>query len=105
MATISATGRGFIYYVSREGVTGEQTSLSDTIAARVAELRQHTALPIAVGFGISTPEQSAAVAHDADAVVVGSAIVRRIAENATAPDLAQRIGDFVRPLVQAAHSA
>ena len=105
MATISATGRGFIYYVSREGVTGEQTSLSDTIAAQVAELRQHTALPIAVGFGISTPEQSAAVARDADAVVVGSAIVRRIAENAAAPDLAQRIGDFVRPLVQAAHSA
>ena len=105
MGKISATGRGFIYYVSREGVTGEQTSLSDTIATQVGELRTHTALPIAVGFGISTPEQSAAVARDADAVVVGSAIVRRIAENASAPDLAERIGDFVRPLVQAARTA
>jgi tryptophan synthase alpha chain len=105
MAQIAATGRGFIYYVSREGVTGEQTSLSDTIAAQVAEIRRHTALPIAVGFGISTPEQSAAVAQHGDAVVVGSAIVRRIAENAAAPDLADRIAAFVRPLVQAAKSA
>lgn len=105
MARITATGQGFVYYVSREGVTGEQASLSDTIASQVAELRRHTQLPIAVGFGISTPEQSAAVAQNADAVVVGSAIVRRIAENASAPDLAKRIGDFVRPLVQAAKSA
>lgn len=104
MATIAKTGRGFLYYVSREGVTGEQTSISDTIAAQVAELRHHTTLPIAVGFGISTPEQSAAVARDADAVVVGSAIVRRIAENAGAPDLAARVTAFVAPLVQAAKS-
>lgn len=104
MARIAATGRGFIYYVSREGVTGEQTSLSDTIAAQVAELRCHTSLPIAVGFGISTPEQSAAVARQSDAVVVGSAIVRRIAENAQSGDLAGKIRDFVRPLVQAAKS-
>lgn len=102
MAAIAATGRGFLYYVSREGVTGEQTSISDTIAAQVAELRRHSALPIAVGFGISSPEQSAAVARDADAVVVGSAIVRRIAENAGEPDLASRIAAFVTPLVQAA---
>ncbi len=105
MARIAATGKGFIYYVSREGVTGEQTSLSDTIAAQVAELRRHTKLPIAVGFGISTSEQSAAVARQSDAVVVGSAIVRRIAENAGSGDLAGKIGDFVRPLVQAAKSA
>lgn len=105
MAKIAATGRGFIYYVSREGVTGEQTSLSETIASQVAELRKHTPLPIAVGFGISTPEQSASVARQAQAVVVGSAIVRRIAENAAAEDLPKRIADFVRPLVQAAKSA
>lgn len=105
MAKIAGTGKGFVYYVSREGVTGEQTSLSDTIASQVAELRRHTDLPIAVGFGISNPEQSAAVAQNADAVVVGSAIVRRIAENADAPDLPQRIANFVRPLVQAARTA
>lgn len=105
MAKIAATGKGFIYYVSREGVTGEQTSLSDTIASQVAELRKHTPLPIAVGFGISTPEQSATVASQSDAVVVGSAIVRRIAENGQSADLPQRISDFVRPLVQAAKGA
>lgn len=105
MAQIAATARGFIYYVSREGVTGEQTSLSDSIASQVAEIRKHTELPVAVGFGISTPEQAAAVAAEADAVVVGSAIVRRIAEAAAAPDLDKRVENFVRPLVDAARNA
>jgi len=104
MAEVARTAAGFIYYVSREGVTGEQASLSDTIASQVAEIRKHSDLPIAVGFGISTAEQSASVARTAEAVVVGSAIVRRIAENGSAPDLAARIGDFVRPLVEAAKS-
>ena len=104
MAKIVATGQGFIYYVSREGVTGEQSRLSNSISAQVGELRKHTSLPIAVGFGISTPEQSAVVARQADAVVVGSAIVRQIAENANSPDLAKRIREFVRPLVEASKS-
>jgi len=102
MARIVSSGAGFVYYVSREGVTGEQSTLSDTIAAQVAELRRHTPLPIAVGFGISTPPQAALVAQTADAVVVGSAIVRKIAEIGKAPDLAERIAAFVRPLVHAA---
>ncbi len=101
MASIAATAQGFIYYVSREGVTGEQTSLSDTISDQVAEIRKYTDLPIAVGFGISTPEQASAVAKQADAVVVGSAIVRCIAENAHADNLVAKVSDFVRPLVQA----
>lgn len=105
MAKIVPTAKGFVYYVSREGVTGEQSSLSETISAQVAELRRHTQLPIAVGFGISTREQAASVAREADAVVVGSAVVRQIAENGHAPDLARRIEDFVRPLVQATKSA
>jgi len=105
MAKIVSTAKGFVYYVSREGVTGEQSRLADTISAQVAELRRHTMLPIAVGFGISTAEQAAMVASQADAVVVGSAIVRQISENGTAPDLASRVADFVRPLVQAAKSA
>ena len=105
MAKIVSTARGFVYYVSREGVTGEQSRLADTISAQVAELRRHTTLPIAVGFGISTTEQAAMVASQADAVVVGSAIVRQISENGTAPDLAGRVADFVRPLVQATKSA
>jgi tryptophan synthase alpha chain len=105
MAKIVSTARGFVYYVSREGVTGEQSRLADTISAQVAELRRYTLLPIAVGFGISTTEQAAMVASQADAVVVGSAIVRHISENGTAPDLADRVAEFVRPLVQATKSA
>jgi tryptophan synthase alpha chain len=105
MAQIVSTAQGFIYYVSREGVTGEQRRLSESIAAQVGELRRHTSLPIAVGFGISTAEQAATVARLADAVVVGSAIVRRIAETAKSSGLAQHIHDFVRPLVQATKSA
>jgi tryptophan synthase, alpha subunit len=102
IAHLCATAEGFIYYVSREGVTGEQTSLSDSIEARVAEIRKHTTLPVAVGFGISTPEQSAAVARVADGVVVGSAIVRKIGEHESDPDLVQKVEDFVRPLTTAA---
>lgn len=94
---------GFIYYVSREGVTGERSDIADSLPERVAAIRARTTLPIAVGFGISTPEQVSQVARCADGVVVGSAIVRRIAENAAAPDLAARIASFVRPLVAAAH--
>jgi tryptophan synthase alpha chain len=105
MAKIVSTAQGFVYYVSREGVTGEQSRLADTISAQVAELRRYTLLPIAVGFGISTTEQAAMVASQADAVVVGSAIVRHISENGTAPDLADRVAEFVRPLVQATKSA
>ncbi len=105
MAEIAATASGFIYYVSREGVTGEQTSLSDTIASQVAEIRRHTDLPIAVGFGISNPAQAAEVARESDAVVVGSAIVRRIAESGSLPGLTERVAEFVGPLVEAAHNA
>jgi tryptophan synthase alpha chain len=105
MSRLCTAAEGFIYYVSREGVTGEQVSLSDSIESRVAEIRKHTPLPIAVGFGISTPEQSAAIARLADGVVVGSTIVRQIGEHGTAPDLVQKIEAFVRPLADAAHTS
>lgn len=105
MAMIARTADGFIYYVSREGVTGEQTQLSDSIAGQVAEIRRHTDLPVAVGFGISTPEQAAQVARQADAVVVGSAIVRTMGECGAAPDFIDRIVSFVTPLTAAAHRA
>jgi tryptophan synthase alpha chain len=105
MARIVRNAGGFIYYVSREGVTGEQAELSTSIAGQVREIKQHTDLPVAVGFGISTPGQAAAVAAQAEGVVVGSAIVRRIAEQAGHPDLAGEIREFVRPLAEAAHHA
>jgi tryptophan synthase alpha chain len=98
---ITDSAEGFIYYVSREGVTGEQTSLSTDIAERVAAIKALTKVPVAVGFGISTPEQAATVAGLADGVVVGSAIVRKIGEFGALPDLAGRIADFVRPIAAA----
>ena len=101
VAQLANRAEGFIYYVSREGVTGEQTTVSDTLADGVAAIRAVTALPVAVGFGISTPEQAREVALQADAVVVGSAIVKRVAEFGAFPDLAQRVADFVRPLARA----
>mgnify|MGYP003610149761 CR=1 FL=1 len=101
MELIARSAEGFIYYVSREGVTGEQTTLSQSISTQVAEIRKHTDLPIAVGFGISTPDQAREVAAQADAVVVGSAIVRKIAEAGNDPDLMSRIAAFVRPLADA----
>jgi len=71
---------GFVYLVSRTGVTGERDSLSESVEPLVASMRRMTTLPLAVGFGISTPEQAREVARVADAVVVGSAFVRLIGE-------------------------
>ncbi len=102
---IADAAEGFIYYVSREGVTGEQTSLSGDIAERVETIRSLTKVPVAVGFGISNPEQAATVAGLADGVVVGSAIVRKIGEIGDVPELPSKIADFVRPIAEAVHGA
>lgn len=69
---------GFVYLVSRTGVTGERAALSDSLAPLIEKMRAATSLPLAAGFGISTPEQAATTARMADGVVVGSAIVRQI---------------------------
>ncbi len=98
---ICARGAGFIYYVSREGVTGAQTSVAASLGERVAEIRECTELPIAVGFGVSNPEQAAEVAQHADAVVVGSVIVNQIAEHGAAGDLPARVAAFVKPMTRA----
>jgi len=100
---ITDASEGFIYYVSREGVTGEQSSLSTDIAERVAAIRALTKVPVAVGFGISNPEQAATVAALADGVVVGSAIVRKIGEIGDVPELPSKVADFVRPIAEAVH--
>lgn len=103
--TLAAGAEGFIYYVSREGVTGEQTELAQGLDDKVAALKAVTAVPVAVGFGISNPDQAANVARAADGVVVGSAIVRVIEQNAAAPDVAEKVAAFVRPLVAATRHA
>jgi tryptophan synthase alpha chain len=92
---------GFIYYVSREGVTGMQQKISDTIASMTGKIRANTDLPIAIGFGISNPDQAKAVAQYAEAIVVGSAVVNQIAEHGKNADLVSRVGNFVKTLVSA----
>jgi tryptophan synthase alpha chain len=78
---IASKASGFLYYVSREGVTGERDDLAGDLAERVASIREKTDLPLVVGFGISTPEQVSEVAQVADGVVVGSALVNCIPQN------------------------
>ena len=101
VASIVARGSGFIYYISREGVTGMQHKISDTISEKISVIRRHTNLPIAVGFGISNPEQARQVADSADAVVVGSAIVNQIAEQGPGNYLAENVASYVKTLVDA----
>jgi tryptophan synthase alpha chain len=101
MEVIARRASGFIYYVSREGVTGMQAKISDTIGEMTRKIRAHTDLPIAVGFGISNGEQARAVVQHAEAVVVGSAVVHQIAAHGKSPDLVARVSRFVKELAEA----
>jgi len=101
MAFIVKRGSGFIYYVSREGVTGMQQKVSENIAQMTTKIRAHTRLPVAVGFGISTPEQARMVAECADAVVVGSAIVNQIAKYGKTDELVPAVTAFTKALLEA----
>lgn len=98
---IAGQSSGFIYYVSREGVTGMQSSLAVNLSAQVGAIKAATPLPVCVGFGISTPAQAAEVAKVADGVVVGSAIVDQIGKHGAEKDFVQKVTAFVRPLVEA----
>lgn len=89
---------GFVYLVSRTGVTGEQASLSEHAIPLIQRMRRHTSLPLAVGFGISTPEHVSEVARFADGVVVGSAIVKTIEANLNSADLPAVVEEFTRYL-------
>lgn len=80
MVKVLTNTSGFIYYVSITGITGTRSADAGDVGARIATLRAATELPIAVGFGIKTPEQAADIARVADAAVVGSALVERIRE-------------------------
>ncbi len=101
IALLTRDAGGFIYYVSREGVTGERSDVASGLAESVAAIKKTTPLPIAVGFGIGTPEQVRAVAAAADAVVVGSAIVKRMAEFGSDPQFVEKVAAFVKPLADA----
>jgi tryptophan synthase alpha chain len=103
MELIVKRGSGFIYYVSREGVTGMQSQVATNLASQVAKIRAHTNLPVAVGFGVSNPEQARLVAQNADAVVVGSAVVNQIAKHTDTKgeDLVVNVAKFVKSIAQA----
>jgi tryptophan synthase alpha chain len=96
---IAERASGFIYAVSRAGVTGAREELSAEAERLVARVRTVSDLPVAVGFGISTREQVADVWRYADAAVVGSAIVSEIEKRAVSPDLVTHIGEFARSLI------
>lgn len=89
---------GFVYVVSRTGVTGEQATVAGGVDSLVARLRGLTALPLAVGFGISTRAHVEAVGGYADGVVVGSALMRVIEQHGTAPELGARLESFTKEL-------
>jgi tryptophan synthase alpha chain len=101
---------GFVYYVSITGITGTASAVASDVGAAVARLRRHTDLPIAVGFGIKTPAQAAEIAAVADAAVVGSALVNKVAENldargAAATGLAESVLGLVRDMARGVSGA
>lgn len=97
---------GFVYYVSIAGITGTKSANVDAVAEAMTRLRRHTTLPVAVGFGIKTPEQAAEVARLADAAVVGSALVQKIADTAAkGGDVAAAVLADVRALAAGVRKA
>jgi tryptophan synthase alpha chain len=99
LAHIAQQARGFIYAVSRAGVTGARDQMTRDAEALVKRVRSLSDLPVAVGFGISTPEQVRSVWRFADAAVVGSAIVGEIENLRDSPDLVKPVGEFARSLI------
>ncbi len=101
---IARKSRGFIYYVSLTGVTGERRRVPGDLADNIVRIKRLTAKPVCVGFGISTPSQARAVAGLADGVIVGSAIVRRIDAYKRSRKLYSEVHSFVSSLAAAVHS-
>ncbi|MEN9203466.1 MAG: tryptophan synthase subunit alpha [Thermostichus sp. DG_1_6_bins_120] len=99
MQQIARHSSGFVYLVSTTGVTGQRSTLAERIPTLIQQLRQQTPLPIGVGFGISSPEQARQIAlWGADAAIVGSAFVQRLAQAATPAQGLEQIGEFCREL-------
>lgn len=96
IASIAGCSRGFVYVVSRSGVTGAQQHLSSEIGPTVECVRRHTELPVAVGFGISRPEQVRAIWEISDGAVVGSAIVSVMEKESNPQGIPSKVGEFCR---------
>jgi tryptophan synthase alpha chain len=104
LETILQETSGFVYYVSVAGITGKQQAALDSIESAVARIKRATNLPIAVGFGVRTPEQASAIAKaGADGVVVGSALVELVAQHGA--NAARPVQELTRALAEAVHSA
>jgi tryptophan synthase alpha chain len=95
MARAGGLGRGFLYVISRLGVTGARQQVAGGLAELTARIRANATLPLALGFGLSHRDHEVAVGACADAAVVGSALVERIARHAGMPDLEDRVQRFV----------
>ncbi|MCH2486519.1 MAG: tryptophan synthase subunit alpha, partial [Erythrobacter sp.] len=100
---VIAGSEGFLYYVAVAGITGMQQAAIESIETNVARIKQATDIPVAVGFGVRTPEQAAKIARVADGVVVGSALVDLVAEHGA--DAPQRLRALTASLAEAVHSA
>ena len=96
VAEIAKNAEGFLYLVSSLGVTGERAEIRTDLGQIIANIRANSSIPVAVGFGISTPEQAAEMAAISDGAIVGSAIVKRIAKYGT--DAAPEVGAFVKSM-------
>lgn len=99
IATIAREAEGFLYVVSSLGVTGARSEITTDLGAMVRVIRAHTDIPCAIGFGISTPEQARRMAQVADGAIVGSAIVKLVAQHGK--DAAQHVGRFVKAMKDA----
>jgi tryptophan synthase alpha chain len=98
MAQLCGMAEGFLYYVSFAGITGAGHLSTTDIAARVADIRSRASAPVAVGFGVRDASSAKAIAGFADAVVIGSALVERLAGATDAADIARRVQDFLQPI-------
>lgn len=101
MKWVSRSSRGFIYYASVTGVTGMREKLPEDLELAVKQIKKQSQKPVAVGFGISTPEQARAISRFADGVIVGSAIVKIIEENLKDSNMIKRVGDSVASFAKA----
>jgi len=101
MRLVARLASGFIYYVSVTGVTGARDSLTNGMAESIARIRGFTALPVGIGFGVSRPEHVREISGYADAVIVGSAIIKKVEEFCGQPDLLKQVGAFVCALKRA----
>ena len=101
LSKIAADATGFLYYISITGITGTATPKIDNIKTEVNKIRRITELPVAVGFGISKPQQAREIARFADSIVIGSAVVRLIDENKNNPDLVRIVSNYASEIKNA----